>query len=270
MYKGFEIKISEEKYPIFRKKIIEAYYTAGNDEYTQNKRVIKDKIRQFKQANGAIDGTAMQANWFPQIQANIFISHSHNDRDFAISLAGWLKEKFGLSVFIDSCIWGFADDLLKLIDDEYCSNKEGDKIISYVYNKRNYSTSHVHMMLSNALTSMIDRSECIFFLNTPNSIKPNDVVSKTHSPWIYTEIAMTQLIRQKNKSEYRPGRVVESFSSTERKSELSFEYIVNTDHLVKLRKSDLENWEANWPYDDYHSPDFTEFALDELYKLKKL
>lgn len=269
MHKGFEIKISERNCPIYRNRIITNYYTVGNNLYTRDKRIIRDKITQFKLSNGAIDGTAMQANWFPQIHANIFISHSHSDKDFAIGLAGWLKEEFGLTAFIDSCIWGFADDLLKLIDDEYCSNKDGDEIISYIYNKRNYSTSHVHMMLSNALTSMIDSSECVFFLNTPNSIKPNDVVSKTHSPWIYTEISMTRLIRQRDVSEYRPVRTVESFSLIERKKELNLEYVINTDHLIKLGRSDLQNWQNLWPYNTYHSPDFTEFALDELYELTK-
>ncbi|MDD4968026.1 MAG: hypothetical protein PHT07_01210 [Paludibacter sp.] len=268
MYKGFEIKISKEDFPNYRLNLKNNYYTIGNKLYTQDKNVIQNEITKFKLPNGAIDGTAMQANWFPKIHANVFISHSHKDKEFAISLAGWLKIKFGLTAFIDSCVWGFADDLLKLIDNEYCSIRENNKIVSYNYKDRNYSTSHVHMMLSNALTSMIDNCECIFFLNTPNSITPYDVVStKTQSPWIYTEIAMTSLIRKKDVSEYRPVIIVESFSITERKKELNLEYIINTDHLIKLRKRDLQWWEDNWPYDDYHSPDFTKFALDKLYEL---
>ena len=66
----------------------------------------------------------MQANWFPQIKADIFISHSHKDEDLALALAGWLKVSFGLTAFIDSCVWGYANDLLKMIDYKYCYQKK--------------------------------------------------------------------------------------------------------------------------------------------------
>ena len=66
----------------------------------------------------------MQANWFPQIKADIFISHSHKDKGLALALAGWLEETFGLTAFIDSCVWGYANKLLKMIDDEYCYQKK--------------------------------------------------------------------------------------------------------------------------------------------------
>ena len=55
----------------------------------------------------------------------------------------------------------------------------------YDYNKRNYSTSHVHMMLSTALTMMMDEAECVIFLNTPNALSTKDIVHKTESPWIF-------------------------------------------------------------------------------------
>jgi len=40
----------------------------------------------------------------------------------------------------------------------------------YDYELRNYTTSHVHMMLSTALTEMIDNTECIMFYNTSLSV----------------------------------------------------------------------------------------------------
>jgi hypothetical protein len=44
---------------------------------------------------------------------------------------------------------------------------------------------------------MIDECECIFFLNTENSITCNDVFTKTSSPWIYNELMTMQYIRKK-------------------------------------------------------------------------
>ena len=46
----------------------------------------------------------------------IFISHSHKDINKVIAFAGWLKTNFGLEAFIDSCSWGYCDELLKIID----------------------------------------------------------------------------------------------------------------------------------------------------------
>lgn len=47
----------------------------------------------------------MQVSWFPQIKADVFISHSHSDEKLAIIFAGWLYNAFGLTAFIDSCVW---------------------------------------------------------------------------------------------------------------------------------------------------------------------
>lgn len=78
-----------------------------------------------------------------------------------------LYDEFKLTAFVDSCVWGYCDDLLKQIDNEYCKKKDGK---TYDYELRNYTTSHVHMMLSTALIEMIDNTECIMFYNTPSSV----------------------------------------------------------------------------------------------------
>src|SRR5260221_3829122 len=134
----------------------------------------------------------MQGNWFRQFESLVFFSHSHNDENTAITLAGILYGNFGIKSFIDSCIWGYASDLLWLIDNRYCLNDVGE---TFNYQKRNRSTSHIHTMLSMALAKMIDHSECLFFINTPNSLSAEDVIDKTESPWIYLELGMTKLVK---------------------------------------------------------------------------
>lgn len=71
-----------------------------------------------------------------------------------------LHDCFGLEAFIDSCSWGYCDDLLNKIDKKYCYDS---KKKTYDYHLRNYTTSHVHMMLSTALAEMMDNTECIIF-----------------------------------------------------------------------------------------------------------
>lgn len=145
MYRGFNLSLKEN---CFEQDDFEKLQEIGSESFSNQRAKIIEKISSFANGDGFLDGSKMQANWFPQIKADIFISHSHKDEALAIALAGWLKDTFGLTAFIDSCVWGYANELLKQIDAVYCLNGNH----SYSYEKRNYSTSHVHMMLSVALT----------------------------------------------------------------------------------------------------------------------
>lgn len=131
-------------------------YQYGKNLYEDFQKTIRPSLESYIIDNGILDAEEIQKDWFPEVNAHIFISHSHKDKDLAIALAGWLRYKFGLDAFIDSCVWGYANDLLKILDDEYCKHSHSDL---YDYNKRNYSTSHVHMLLMAALNKMIDKTE---------------------------------------------------------------------------------------------------------------
>ena len=266
MYSGFEIKINES---VFNKDYFTELVVDGKERYTSVKKEIKEIIDSFTLDSGKIDGNKMQSNWFPQIKADIFLSHSHQDEKLAIALSEWMYQNFGLIVFIDSCIWGYSNKLLEIIYREYCRPDKINKPHSYSYEQRNYSTSHVHMMLSTALSMMIDNVECVMFLNTPNSVTPKDTIDKTESPWIYSEIAMTKLIRQKPIENYRLQRITESFSEGGKiEKSLRVEYNIETDHLKKIDVSDLKKWNSQWSYiGQKYSTDFKFHALDILYKL---
>lgn len=54
------------------------------------------------------------------------------------------------------------------------------------------------MMLNIALQNMIDNTEVVFLINTSNSIDKYDGPASTFSPWIYSEIITTTLIRKKS------------------------------------------------------------------------
>ncbi len=263
MHTGFELFLNSSD---FNKDSYNMLIESGRERYNISKIKIEDKLNSFILENGSLDGSRMQDNWFPQINADIFISHSHQDENLAIALSEYLNTRFGLSVFIDSCIWGYSDNLLRIIDNEYCLNPSGE---TYDYVKRNYSTSHVHMMLSTALTMMIDKAECILFLNTPNSITPNEVILKTKSPWIYSEIAITNLIRKKPIEEYRIKRMTESFSEGgELKKGLDIEYIINTEHLTSIDVDIFREWESTWKFSGKkYAPNYSKHVLDTLYEI---
>lgn len=236
------------------------YENEGESLFARHRRQVKDKLDAFMLNDGHLDGSEMQENWFPQMNCDVFISHSHKDEKTAVGLAGWLNNSFGLTAFIDSCVWGYSDDLLRKLDDEFCQI-EGRS--TYSYELRNYSTSHIHMMLSTALTMMIDKSECVIFLNSPNSISSSDVISnQTRSPWIYHEIAMTQLIRRRSLSEYRPDLFQKSEKTIIMDSAhgVPVKYRLDMKHLHKITDNDLIAW-----YGTQHLTP-TEYPLDHLYK----
>ena len=256
MFAGFNLKI--DSFSLFDK---DEYYELGKSINDGNKKSIEENLHKFI-VEGVIEGTALQDEWFPQVKADIFISHSHRDLRLTYCLVGWLFKHFKLKAFVDSNVWGFADDLLKIIDDKYCVNS-GNENKSYSYAKRNYSTSHVHMMLCVALNKMIDRTECLFFLNTPESVSIKDTVQNTtFSPWIYSELFTSEMIRKQELSRYRKGYLEKKamFEATE----LIIRYNISTDHLIGLDTKDLMAWRLERLTTNNAEP------LDQLYYLKGL
>ncbi|MEK4528369.1 hypothetical protein CXK86_21395 [Paenibacillus sp. BGI2013] len=247
MYTGYNLKMDPK---------FQDFYDKGNQLFSGNKKVIQEELDKFVLEDGSLDGSKMQETWFPQINADIFLSHSHADEANAIALAGWIKETFNLSTFIDSCVWGYADELLEKIDNEFCWQPKSS---TYNYKKRNQSTSHVHMMLSTALTKLMDRTECVFILNTPNSIQSFEVVNKTKSPWIYYEIGITKLLEKKKPSR-QPSIIKKGLF--ENSQDLSVKYELDMKHLIALTQFDLDNWEEK-----HLLVKDTQHPMDTLYML---
>jgi hypothetical protein len=186
MYRCFQLEL--DNFPNSNRTTSAGHEAIANQMMGKILKIITDKAIK----GDVIDATSLQNNWFPEVNVDIFISHSHSDVELARSLSTWLYETFGIISFVDSYVWGYADDLLKKIDDWYCFDKSRNV---YYYKQRNRSTAHVHAMLSNALIQMVDQTECLFFLNTPNSIPIKDTVQdKTESPWLYLELMMSQVI----------------------------------------------------------------------------
>ncbi|WP_437634664.1 hypothetical protein [Sorangium sp. So ce854] len=251
MHRGF--KLEKINFPT-------GSYEVGKDVHADHKAKVHKAIDAFRTEDGRLDADRMQANWFPLVPAEVFICHSHSDAKTAIEFSGWLKNKIGLTAFVDSCVWGFADELLRLIDNAYCYQEQTN---TYSYEKRNRSTSHVHMMLSVALSKMIDATECVVFLDTPASIVPSEVIGSgaTLSPWIYSELAMTKLIRTRSKEEHRG--IVKVAKRIRLGEAIEMLHAVELEHLVVLSVNDLNRWaaERKGSRADVH-------GLDLLYQLK--
>ncbi len=252
MYRGFNVALNL--------KDDERHYRVGEALYKAQKVGVGRRLKQFITDGGYLDGSKMQEDWFPQLKADVFISHSHKDERLAITLAGWLSANFKLTSFIDSCIWGNSTDLLLEIDTQYSKLENG----TYNYDMRNISTSHVHMMLSTALNMMIDKTECLFFINSANSVINNEkLFAKTASPWLYAEIAMSKYVRRT-----RPVRLLAEGAESYKvgvggpfDNSLPLSYDLDMQHLTGINIELLDKWHNTY------SLESNRHALDFLYAL---
>lgn len=257
----------------FYNKEINQHLSLGHNIYSRNQKMIYPALKKYILPGGALDGTKMRQDWFPQQKYDVFLSHSHKDINKVKAFAGWLSDVFGLQCFIDSSVWGYSDDLLKKIDDRYCLNKSSH---TYDYQTRNYSTSHVHMMLSTALEDMMDHCECLMFLNTPSSISVEDNLKHiksghktkelTSSPWIYQELSLSRLLRIQIPDRIKAGRMTYEQRSKDLRNEcIDISYDVSS-YLTEMRELDCARLEA---WKKAYNPNGRN-ALDALYRLNGL
>lgn len=243
MYRGFSLKISYND--------IEHLI-----DYRQNfshSQAIRDVLRKNIVASYSIDADKLKSDWFPMIKSDIFLSHSHKDIELAKKISHIL-DRLNLDTFIDSEVWGYSDDLVKLIEKQYYYYADSivhDKIVA-----------HVNIMLTSALTKMLNNTECVIFLNTPNSIIPTEYsnADKTDSPWIYHELFTTSILPVYvpiRKGYDRPYSVV----NESRQDEIL--YTPPLDHLTDLNSSDFQSW-INTSKSSRYNP------LDVLYSLKPI
>lgn len=194
MYKAFHFEEIDElhNFITYRDKI--DYKSIGENLFESQKVIVKESLDEYYVKENILDGQKLMDEWFPKINAHIFLSHSHADKDFVYSMAGFLYKEFGLLSFIDSVVWGYADELLRQVD-QHCYDSVSK---TYNYSMRNKTTSNIYLMLNNALYNMIDCTECIIFINTPNSVKKISEVLRdvTYSPWIYSELNLINKVRK--------------------------------------------------------------------------
>lgn len=233
MFKGYELTIDKDLSMMLNQ-------SGGNYSNT-----VETEFKDFLDKTIINESEHLKANvikekWFPEVSADIFLSHSHKDVELANNFAQFLDEKLGLKTFIDSQAWGYADELLKRIDKEYCYKKESN---TYDYDKRNISTTHVHMILSMALTEMINKTECVMFLNTPNSIVLEDDMDITNSPWIYNELVITKLIKKHKPLRKRLIKAERQDSMDESVDKsLRVDYLAPLNHLINMDSDDIIKW----------------------------
>ena len=121
------------------------------------------------------------------------------------------------------------------------------------------------MMLSNSLNKMINKSECIIFLESENSLDVKEIIENgTSSPWIYSELIATKLIQIKPPKRFSKEEKRAVFeNSIELPESFKPMYRGEVSHLEKLTVHCLKSVENK-------NLTLKEEYLDEIYKTATL
>lgn len=245
------------------------------------KKGIKHMLERYLIGDGnSIDGSLLQSEWFPidEFHYNVFISHSHNDFEEAKYLCAYLEQICGLSCFIDEFAWKSADNLLRQIDNKYCLIRElSGKTYKgygrntkkhYDYKKRNYTTSHIHAMLSMAILEIMDKCECVIFIDSDQSVRKNKFGSmSTLSPWLYEETRFMRMLKPRIPERFLHELITKAFTAESleyvhdnRSDDISFKYKIDD-----VKELDVITFNLLSKMNNHKGVD----ALDYLYRSSK-
>ncbi|MGN8432253.1 TIR domain protein [Helicobacter pylori] len=152
---------------------------------------IAQKIRNILKKHGSrkdiiLNHRELQEAFFspfkPQLKnAQVFLSHSHADKNKALKVKGYLEEDLDAEcVFIDSLFWDYKDDVLnKLAEYDNISRIE----------------DAFTLILRESLEYMIKKCPYFVFLQSKNSVSLNqDLLGITYSAWIYEELKIANTL----------------------------------------------------------------------------
>ncbi|GAA7735171.1 toll/interleukin-1 receptor domain-containing protein [Helicobacter pylori] len=132
----------------------------------------------------------------PQLKiAQVFLSHSHADRNKALEVKNYLENQTKRKVFIDSLFWDYKDDVLNKLAKHDDISKIKDAFT---------------LILRESLQDMIEKCPYFVFLQSKNSVSNqglsrNQVLLKiTYSAWIYEELKIAHSISTISESHLIP------------------------------------------------------------------
>lgn len=167
---------------------------------------IAQKIRNILKKHGSrkdiiLNHRELQEAFFnpfkPQLKnTQVFLSHSHADKDKALEVKDYLENQTKRKVFVDSLFWDYKDDVLN----ELAKYDDISKI-----------EDAFTLILRESLQDMIEKCPYFVFLQSKNSVsnqglsRNQDLLKITYSAWIYEELKIAHSI-----SESRPIPMMES------------------------------------------------------------
>ena len=265
MYRSYEIELSRGAFS----NQYERLKPGISALYPNLRKSLACKIAQYGyDKNIPVDGELIEKTWFPQGEFHVFISHSHKDIELASCLAVYLKWRMGINAFVDSLVWGYRDTLIKQLTPTGLGHYRWteEQKLSFTSSV----ASHVDCMLLKSLMEVMDRCECILFLNTPNAMTTEGVCGKTMSAWIYGEMEAARRLRKIVPERLRlTKRAMENYSrvvldeSVGAQPVIMMSHPMDTSHLQKISSNKFVDWTNAVVSTDPQQ------SLDTLYSLMK-
>ncbi|WQW10610.1 toll/interleukin-1 receptor domain-containing protein [Helicobacter pylori] len=144
---------------------------------------IAQKIRNILKKHGSRKDIILKRNeikeaffspFKPQLKnAQVFLSHSHADRNKALEVKNYLENQTKRKVFIDSLFWDYKDDVLNKLARYDDISKIEDAFT---------------LILRESLQDMIEKCPYFVFLQSKNSVSNQGLSRITYSAWIYEEL----------------------------------------------------------------------------------
>ncbi|MGN8478975.1 TIR domain protein [Helicobacter pylori] len=200
--KAFKVNLDDSKNQSILKPIARPF----NNQTHQVSEAAKKIYELIKNAPYSNDNIVLNHNkikeaffspFKPQLKnAQVFLSHSHADKNKALEIKDYLENQTKRKVFVDSLFWDYKDDVLSKLA-KYAEYDDNDiSRIEYAFT----------LILRESLEDMIKKCPYFVFLQSKNSVSLNqDLLGITHSAWIYEELKIAHSI-----SESRPIPMMES------------------------------------------------------------
>ncbi|GAA8511525.1 toll/interleukin-1 receptor domain-containing protein [Helicobacter pylori] len=110
----------------------------------------------------------------PQLKdAQVFLSHSHADKNKALKVKNYLESETNHRIFIDSLFWDYKDNVLNKLAKYDNTSKIKDAFV---------------LILRESLQDMIEKCPYFVFLQSNNSVSNQGLSCITYSAWIYEEL----------------------------------------------------------------------------------
>ncbi len=122
----------------------------------------------------------------PQLKsAQVFLSHSHADKNKDLKVKGYLESKTNHKVFVDSLFWDYKDGVLNELAEYDDISKIEDAFT---------------LILRESLQDVIEKCPYFVFLQSKNSVsnqglsRNQDLLKITYSAWIYEELKIANTL----------------------------------------------------------------------------
>ncbi|GAA6875492.1 toll/interleukin-1 receptor domain-containing protein [Helicobacter pylori] len=177
--KAFVVDLDSSKNQIMLKPIVRSF----NNQVHQINEAAEKIHELIKNARYSNDDIVLKRNeikeaffspFKPQLKnTQVFLSHSHADKNEALKVKGYLESKTKRKVFVDSLFWDYKDDVLnKLAEYDDISGIE----------------DAFTLILRESLEYMIKKCPYFVFLQSNNSVSNQGLSQITYSAWIYEEL----------------------------------------------------------------------------------